>query len=580
MANMSKRSVRFVSVASVALIAVYFLVGYLDNADSASGQQNLWKRSEQDILRRQDDEAADADDGFVPFPESDCPRFTDYANTTHPPFSDGPLKLPYQRPDDRCRTFYSPIVEKVIEEFKKKIEDPDLARLFENTFPNTLDTTIRWHVNNTDDNKGPRSFIITGDINAEWIRDSRAQLYNYQELAPYDKKLQNLILGAINQQVEFVTKYPYCNAFQPPASANLKPGSNGQEVQVKPEINHDEIWECKYEIDSISSFFGLSTDYYEATGDGSFINDAWIKAAETEIKTIREQQTPTFAPNGTLNPVYYSFESKTWVSTGTLSLEGAGNPVNNNTNLIKSQFRPSDDSSIYPFFIPGNAQAVAELKRAAAMLKKEGHKSLANEMNDIAKKVEKDIWEYGTYDHPVFGEVFAFEVDGYEGRLFMDDANIPSLLTLPDVGFLNMDDETYQNTRKMIFSAKGNPYYVEGEHFKGIGGPHAGIAYAWPMSQIGRIRTTDDDDEIKEALKLLKNSTSGLGLMHESINVFEPPGPNSFTRPWFAWVNTEFARSIIDVAQRKPHLIFKNDEKLTLDDIGKKYGGNTEDSDD
>lgn len=571
MANTSKHAMKMASIASLAIVVLYLFIGFLDKNDNSNKQPaGVNKRSlHQEILKR-DEEEDEADDGFSPFPEPYCPRFTDHANTTHPPFSKGPLKLPFQRPNDTCKSFKSPVVEKVIEEFKDNIDDPDLARLFENTFPNTLDTTIRWHVNDTDDNSGPRSFIITGDINAEWIRDSRAQLYNYQSLTPYDEKLKTLVLGAINQQVEFVTKYPYCNAFQPPAAANLKPGSNGQKVKVQPEIDEKEIWECKYEIDSISSFFGLSTDYYEATGDDSFINDAWIKAAEVELKTIKEQQTPTFAKNGTLNEVYYSFESKTYTQYGTLSLEGAGNPVNNNTNLIKSQFRPSDDASLYPFFIPGNAQAVAELKRAAKMLKKSDHKDLAEEMDDIAKKVEKDIWEYGTFDHPKFGKVFAFEVDGFGGRYVMDDANIPSLLTLPDVGFLDKDDETYKNTRKLIFSSS-NPYYVEGPHFKGIGGPHIGVEHAWPMSQIARIRTSNDDDEIKEAIDLLKHSTSGLGLMHESINVFEKPGPNSFTRPWFAWVNTEFARSIIDVAERKPHLIFKNDKKLTLEDIGKKY---------
>jgi uncharacterized protein len=160
------------------------------------------------------------------------------------PVSEGPLALPFQRPLVQCRTFTSPLVEKVIDDITSRMVNKDLARLFENAFPNTLDTTVRWHVNGNenmhtelkprslgqeDEWEGPQSFIVTGDINAEWLRDSTNQLLQYQSLAAKDAKIFNLILGAINTQAEFILQSPYCNAFQPPPPSQLPFSQNGQE---------------------------------------------------------------------------------------------------------------------------------------------------------------------------------------------------------------------------------------------------------------------------------------------------------------------------------------------------------------
>lgn len=166
------------------------------------------------------------------------------------------------------------------------------------------------------------------------------------------------------------------------------------------------------------------------------------------------------------------------------------------------------------------------------------------------------IEKYGIINHPEFGKVYAYEVDGYGSATFMDDANIPSLLSIPDLGYKPVDDEVYQNTRKMILSKEGNPYYLKGYYFEGIGGPHIGIKNAWPMSLLMRIRTTDDDEEIMNSLELVMQTTGQLGLMHESINVNSRNGKD-YTRPWFAWCNSEFGQTILHLAKHKPHLIFK-----------------------
>lgn len=209
------------------------------------------------------------------------------------------------------------------------------------------------------------------------------------------------------------------------------------------------------------------------------------------------------------------------------------------------------------FFIPANAFVSAELKKAYELLNAAGYKTLAQDVYDRGKAIEEGVWEYGTFEHREFGKVFAYEVDGYGGIINMDDANLPSLLALPLLGFVDATNEVYQNTRRMIMTKQGNPYFLKGPAFAGIGGPHIGVRQAWPMSLIALIRTSDDDREITTALNLVKRSTGNLGLMHESVNV---RNTNDYTRPWFAWCNAEFAKTILDLAKRKPHLIFGENE--------------------
>ncbi|GMF08324.1 unnamed protein product [Ambrosiozyma monospora] len=96
----------------------------------------------------------------------ECPNYVEYSKVPHGPYSEGPLLLPFMRPSEKCRTFKSDIIEEVIEDMKEKLADPDVARLFENAFPNTLDTTILWHSPETK-GKLPKTFISTGDIHAE-----------------------------------------------------------------------------------------------------------------------------------------------------------------------------------------------------------------------------------------------------------------------------------------------------------------------------------------------------------------------------------------------------------------------------
>lgn len=448
-----------------------------------------------------------------------------------PPYSDGPLELPFQRPSKYCRTFESPLVEKVIQTMNKKMVDKDLARIFENAFPNTLDTTVRWHVDNTPPHKsftrgwekgawtGPQSFIVTGDINAEWLRDSTNQLAQYQPLAKTDKEIFKLILGAINTQAEYVIGSPYCNAFQPPAPSNLNPTFQDQADVVHPEYEASFVFECKYELDSLAHFLSLANQFHKHTGSTAFINARWLQALDTLLSVLDEQSQPTFdEKTGAYHKNAYTFQRRTEIGTETLALSGVGNPLASGTGLVRSAFRPSDDATILGFLISSNAMMSVELKRTADILSKSGKKNVADQLSTWADTIRKGVWKHGVVSHKKYGQVFAFEVDGYGSSILMDDANLPSLLALPLLGFTSADSEVYKNTRKMILEKQGNPYFLNGAGFGGIGGPHIGLQHAWPMSVLVQAMTSDDDEEILRCVESVKN-VSRNGLIHESIHV-------------------------------------------------------------
>lgn len=504
-----------------------------------------------------------------------CPDYKNYATRHHSPASKGPMELPFQRPSKYCRTFESPMVEKVIEYMNEHMVDKDLARLFENAFPNTLDTTVRWHVDGTAKHKisskrywdsqtwrGPQSFIVTGDINAEWLRDSTNQLAQYQLLAKKDKEIYKLILGAINTQAEYVIGSPYCNAFQPPPPSGLDPTFQDGNDNVHPIYEESFVFECKYELDSLAHFLSLSNQFYEHTGSIEFLNARWLMALDTLLGVLREQSRPTFdSETGQYQGNEYTFQRKTNLGTETLSLNGVGNPLNSGTGLVRSAFRPSDDATILGFLIPSNAMIAVELNRTATLLKKAGKKHIARDVQTWGQTISTGVWTHGVVSHKKYGDVFAFEVDGYGSHILMDDANLPSLLALPLLGFTDASNEIYRNTRKMILEKAGNPYYLVGKEFRGIGGPHVGLKSAWPMSVLVQAMTSEDDEEIAACVQAVKNVSLN-GLIHESVDVEHS---KTYSRSWFAWANSVFAQTILDLARRKPHLLFgKGAEAYTL----------------
>jgi len=322
--------------------------------------------------------------------------------------------------------------------------------------------------------RGPQTFVVTGDINAEWLRDSTNQLSGYQALAKQDPNLRSLILGAINTQAEFVIQSPYCNAFQPPPPSGLSPVSSSQKDTVHPEYDPSVVFECKYELDSLASFLALGTEFYGNTGSTEFLTDRWYKALDTLLSVLDAQSQPTFNGQNQYVANQYTFQRQTNAGTETLNLEGVGNPLNEGTGLIRSAFRPSDDATIFGFFIPPNAMMAVQLQKISTVIQAAGgHADLVSKLQQRGQRLQQAVWEHGLVHHAKYGDVFAFEVDGYGSRLLMDDANIPSLLSLPLLDFVGQDNSTYKNTRKMVLEKSGNPYYLIGSAFKGIGGPHS-----------------------------------------------------------------------------------------------------------
>ncbi|KAI5357759.1 Putative metal-independent alpha-mannosidase, six-hairpin glycosidase superfamily [Septoria linicola] len=486
-----------------------------------------------------------------------CPDYSVYATEQHGPFSEGRFNLSYQRPVTRCRTFNSSVIETTVERIKGEIADPDLKRLFENAFPNTVDTAVKWK-GTAEGSDEELTFLITGDINAMWLRDSANQVQSYLPLlepSSESNSLASLYRGVINLQARYLLIDPYCNSFQPPVESGINASTNdaASDDKVLPVYNNASVFECKYELDSLAAFLEVSYDYYTATQDIDFFGKyRWIRAVETVLKTAEEQMVGTYEPAGQVYNLTYQFTRQTDRSTETQANDGFGNPLNNGTGLVRSFFRPSDDATIYQGLIPSNMMFSRYLEATADIAAKlDGQDALAKRMTDMAASIRQAINNHGIVEIPGHGKIYAFEVDGYFGQNIMDDANIPSLLSAPFLGYLDVDDEVYQNTRKLILSA-ANPYFMRGPVINAIGGPHNGPGFAWPMASIVRILTSDDDAEITGQLQEIVSSTAGLGLIHESINTFNV---SDWTRQWFSWANGLFGQAILDLSDRKPDLL-------------------------
>ncbi|HSV10043.1 MAG TPA: glycoside hydrolase family 125 protein [Hanamia sp.] len=441
-------------------------------------------------------------------------------------------ELPNNRPKPSDRKFTSKAVEAVITKMKKVIKDPQLAWLFENCFPNTLDTTVFFKMING----RPDTFVITGDIHAMWLRDSSAQVWPYLPFMKDDKDLQQLIAGVINRQTKCILIDPYANAFND--------GPTGSEWDKDITAMKPELHERKWEIDSLCYPIRLAYHYWKDTGDTSLFDKDWNEAMHSVVTTFKQQQRKE-------NKGPYSFGRVTSWSTDTVPGNGYGNPIVP-VGLIVSIFRPSDDATIFPFLIPSNFFAVASLRQLAIMASKIlKDEKFAAECEAFANEVEAALKKYATTHHQEFGEMYAYEADGFGNQLFMDDSNVPSLLSLPYLDAVPVNNSIYQNTRKFILSKK-NPYFFKGKYAEGSGSPHTLDDMIWPMSIILRIITSTDDDEIRSCLKMLKNTNAGTGFMHESFN---KDNPEKFTRKWFAWANTLFGEMILKLNHERPYLL-------------------------
>lgn len=437
-----------------------------------------------------------------------------------------------QRPAPENRKFTSEAVEKTIAAVKSAIADKELARLFGNCFPNTLDTTVNFKTINGK----PDTFVITGDINAMWLRDSSAQVWPYLSLVNEDDKLKEMFRGVINRQTRCILADPYANAFNDGPTGSVW---DKDFTEMKPELH-----ERKWEIDSLCYAIRLAYGYWKTTGDSSCFDGDWQRAMALIVKTFKEQQRKE-------NRGPYTFGRLTSWSTDTVPGAGYGNPVNP-VGLIVSVFRPSDDATVFPFLVPSNMFAAVSLKQLAEIYKSViKDEAFSSACLALAEEVQTALYQYAISKHLDFGEVYAYEIDGFGNKLFMDDANVPSLLSLPYLGFCSNDDVVYRNTRKFILS-RYNPYFFKGKCAEGIGSPHTLIDRIWPISITMCALTSADDEEIIACLKYLKSTHAGTGFMHES---FMKDDAADFTRKWFAWANSLLGELILKLYKEKPELL-------------------------
>lgn len=431
------------------------------------------------------------------------------------------------------RKFTSTAVEKLIADVKKNIGNKEIAWLFENCFPNTLDTTVDFEMI---DGK-PDTYVITGDIDAMWLRDSSAQVWPYIPLCKTDKALQQLIQGVIHRQAKCILKDPYANAFYKDET-KVSEWQHTDITDMKPGIH-----ERKWEVDSLCYPIRLSYGYWKQTGDTSVFDAQWVAAMKLVVQTFKTQQR--FDGKGP-----YSFQRKTAWATDGVPLGGYGYPAKPN-GLICSMFRPSDDATIFPYLIPSNYFAYRSLAQLSELAQQLHQTELAGSAAALSAQVKKALDIYGKTRHPQYGEVIAFETNGYGSYNLMDDANVPSLLALPYLNALPATDPLYKNTRRLILSEE-NPFFFKGKAAQGIGGPHTGMDYIWPISLVMQGLTSTDDKEIKNCLDHLQHTHAGTGFMHES---FHKDDASKFTRKWFAWANTLFGEFIWKLYREKPQLL-------------------------
>lgn len=407
------------------------------------------------------------------------------------------------------------VIRERISALRKEMEIyPGLWTVFEKCFMNTLETTVQAQPGDT--------FVITGDIHAMWLRDSTAQVLHYLRFAD-DESVAQLIEGLIARQAKNVLLDPYANAYNREPN-DFKPYDDTPRAS-------DWVWERKYEIDSLCHAVLLAWRFYEKTGRTGFMTEMFAEMLRTVVDIFRTEQNHADST--------YRFQRTNCPPSDTLTHDGMGEPVKP-TGMTWSGFRPSDDACMYGYLVPANLFAAQELGHIAKFAQMLGDAELKAEAEAVKVEIEAGIAGYAKVNHPQFGEIYAYETDGFGNYNLMDDANVPSLLALPYLGICAKDDPLYLRTRAFVLSRE-NPYFYEGACARGVGSPHTPAGYVWPIGLCVQGMTTDDTDEQARLVHTLMNTHAGCECMHES---FDPNAPEAFTREWFAWANSMFGELI------------------------------------
>lgn len=393
--------------------------------------------------------------------------------------------------------------------------------LFSTCFRNTLERAVTIQADGT-------AFVVTGDIPAMWLRDSTTQLAPYLHFLRADERLSDTVAAVSKRQLACLRHDPYANAF------NERDNGRGHQDDLSGQDGW--VWERKYELDSLCYPIQLAYDLWRLTGRTDHlvglpaVADVVLTVIRTEQQHERDSE--------------YRFQRFDCPPSDTLLREGRGR-LTNPVGLSWSAFRPSDDACELGYNIPGNAFAVVALRNLAEMIaavhsdhdRSSAAASLAGELDDAIRR-------HGIVASPDHGAHLAYEVDGFGDAVLMDDANVPSLLSLPLLGWCTEDDPLYRATRAFVLSP-ANPYRYAGTAAAGIGSPHTPRDHVWPIALAVQGLTDQDPAEKRRILDLIVATDAGTGLVHES---FHKDDPRIFTRPWFSWANAMYCELALDVA--------------------------------
>ena len=364
-------------------------------------------------------------------------------------------------------------------------------------------------------------FVVTGDIPAMWLRDSTAQWQPYLLLLDRAPALTGVIAGVLRAQFAAVRHDPYANAFNDgPTGACHEPGDLGDDPW---------LWERKYEVDSLAFPVLLAHRLRRATGRDDLLGADAHPAMRRVVDLWRlEQDHEERSP--------YRFVRPTDLRSETLDRDGLGTPVAR-TGMTWSGFRPSDDACEFGYNVPANLFAARALDHVATFAAEVfADPALARDAAALAAELRAGVAEHGVVEHPVHGRVWAYEVDGLGGRLLADDANTPSLLSLPLLGACAADDPLYRATRALVLSEE-NPWFHRGTAAAGIGSPHTPDRHVWPISLAVQALTGGDPDEAVATLRLIADTDDGTLHVHEGFHVDDP---SRWTREWFSWADATF----------------------------------------
>lgn len=407
--------------------------------------------------------------------------------------------------------------------------EPYLAEVFANCYRDTLEKTITLKEDGT-------AYVITGDIPAMWLRDSAAQLRPYLPLAANDPEIAGLIAAVVRRQFQCINLDPYANAFNETANGACW---SKDEPDCSPWV-----WERKYEIDSLCYPLQLAWLLWKTSGYTGHFDRTFLEGSKKILHVFRTEQYHEEKSD-------YYFRRKNTIFYDTLSRDGHGTLVKSGVGLIWSGFRPSDDACTFGYLIPSNMFAVVVLRYLEEIIKEvflkkapeeEALLDLAKEAAALADEVCEAIETIGIVTKEGYGEIYAYETDGYGQYLLMDDANIPSLLSMKYLGYRGKNPEVEENTRRFILS-EGNPYYYRGTAASGIGSPHTPVCNIWHMALAMQGITSDSKEEKLAMLKLMTSTDAGCGFMHESFHMDDP---SRFSRSWFSWANAMYCHLLMD----------------------------------